>query len=74
MCNFADSIRHIHKPTLGKLGSFGLDFLKKSSTSSVSSLRPISKKDSKKNSNEIFVDIFEKLSVLSCLFSSFLLV
>jgi len=57
-------LEQVHKPTLGRLGNFGLDFLKKSSTSSVSSLRPISKKDTDKNSNEIFVDIFEKLSIL----------
>jgi len=51
-------------PSVGHFGKLGLDFLKKQTTSSISSLRPVSKTGSNKATNEIFVDIFEKLSIL----------
>jgi len=49
---------------VGHFGKLGLDFLKKQTTSSISSLRPVSKTGSNKATNEIFVDICEKLSIL----------
>ena len=55
-------------PSVGHFGKLGLDFLKKQTTSSISSLRPVSKTGSNKATNEIFVDICEKLSVSDIFF------
>ena len=65
-----EPILSVQKGAIKKSGGFTPKFFKTSTISSLAITKPISKLDNKKNkANEIFVDIFEKLTVseISCL-------